>query len=106
MTDIRPMWSTTVHPSEYDIDEQMTEFVKAANKAKEHYYGIDVGKLWGLYTAYKSQQDELATLRAQLEEAKEIIINIAYLDNFLSPEEKHEFISVSVKVSDTPCSST
>ena len=44
--------------------------------------------------------DELATLRAQLEDAKEIIINIAYLDNFLSPEEKHEFISVSVKVSD------
>ena len=73
MTDIRPMWSTTVHPSEYDIDEQMTEFVKAANKAKEHYYGIDVGKLWGLYTAYKSQQDELATLRAQLEEAKRVI---------------------------------
>ena len=73
MTDIRPMWSTTVHPSEYDIDEQMTEFVKAANKAKEHYYGIDVGKLWGLYTAYKSQQDELATLRAQLEEAKDVI---------------------------------
>jgi len=70
MTELRPMWSTTVHPSEYDIDEQMRDFVKAANKAKEWYYGIDVGKLWGLYTAYKEQADEITTLRAQLAEAQ------------------------------------
>jgi len=73
MTELRPMWSTTVHPSEYDIDEQMRDFVKAANKAKECYYGIDVGKLWGLYTAYKEQADEIATLRAQLAEAREAL---------------------------------
>jgi len=82
MTELRPMWSTTVHPSEYDIDEQMRDFVKAANKANECYYGIDVGKLWGLYKAYKEQSDEITTLRAQLAEANGIIqrlcLSIAY----------------------------
>ena len=73
MTEPRPMWSTTVDPSEYDVDGQMEDFVKAANKAKECYYGIDVGKLWGLYKAFKSQSDELATLRAQLAEAREAL---------------------------------
>ena len=77
MTELRPMWSTTVDPSEYDVDGQMEDFVKAANKAKECYYGIDVGKLWGLYKAYKSQADELTTLRAQLAEAREALEKIA-----------------------------
>ena len=82
MKDIRPMWSTTVDPSEYDIDGQMEDFVKAANKAKECYYGIDVGKLWGLYKSFKSQTDELATLRAQLAEAREALELISYYKNY------------------------
>ena len=42
---------------------------------------------------------ELATLRAQLAEARDILIVLAYIDNMLSPEEKHEFVSVSIKTS-------
>ena len=43
--------------------------------------------------------DEIATLRAQLAEARDILIVLAYIDNMLSPEEKHEFVSVSIKTS-------
>lgn len=42
---------------------------------------------------------EIATLRAQLAEARDILIVLAYIDNMLSPEEKHEFVSVSIKTS-------
>lgn len=42
---------------------------------------------------------ELATLRAQLAEAKDIIIVLAYIDDMLSPEESHEFVSVNIRVS-------
>ena len=54
---IRPMWCTTVGPEEYDVDKQMADFVEAANHDKENFYAIDVGKLWGLYLAYKEQQE-------------------------------------------------
>lgn len=51
--EIRPMWTTVVDPSEYDIDEQIEDMVKVANKSKECYTCMDVGKVFGLYQAWK-----------------------------------------------------
>jgi len=50
---IHPMFSTTVDPSEYDIDEQMERMVKQSNKNRECFTEMDVGKVWGLYLAWK-----------------------------------------------------
>lgn len=50
---IRPMFSTTVDPSEYDIDADMERMVNLANKNRECYSPMDVGKVWGLYLAWK-----------------------------------------------------
>jgi hypothetical protein len=47
------MFSTTVDPSEYDIDEQMERMVKQSNKNRECFTEMDVGKVWGLYLAWK-----------------------------------------------------
>ena len=51
--EIRPIFSSTVDPSEYDIKEQMERMVKLANKNKECFCEMDVGKIWGLYLAWK-----------------------------------------------------
>ena len=48
MNEIRPQFSTTVEPSEYDIQEQMEQFVVLANEEKAFYFPADVGKIWGL----------------------------------------------------------
>lgn len=50
---IKPEWSTTVDPSEYDIDSQVKQAVKMANSKRATYIEFDVGKLWGLYQAWK-----------------------------------------------------
>ena len=50
---IRPLFSTTVDPSEYDIDADMERMVILANKNRECYSHMDVGKIWGLYQAWK-----------------------------------------------------
>ena len=42
---------------------------------------------------------ELATLRAQLAEARDIVIVLAYTNEMLSPEESREFVSVDMRVS-------
>lgn len=52
------MWTTTVDPSEYNIDEQMEDMVKVANKEKTYELMIDVGKVWGLYQAWKTLKEE------------------------------------------------
>ena len=51
--EIRPIFSTTVDPSEYDIDAQMERMVKLANKDAACFVDMDVGKVWGLYQAWK-----------------------------------------------------
>lgn len=54
---LRPLFSTTVEPSEYDIDADMERMVKLANKNKECYTPMDVGKTWGLYLAWKKLKE-------------------------------------------------
>ena len=39
---IRPMFSTTVDPSEYDIDEQMERMVKQSNKNRECFTEMEL----------------------------------------------------------------
>jgi hypothetical protein len=51
--EIHPIFSTTVDPSEYDIDGQMRRMVRLANKNNESYTEMDIGKVWGLYLAWK-----------------------------------------------------
>jgi DnaJ-class molecular chaperone len=50
--EIRPIFSSTVDPSEYDIKGQMERMVQLANKNHECFCEMDVGKLWGLYLAW------------------------------------------------------
>ena len=54
--EVRPIFSTTVDPSEYDIDAQMKRMVKLANENRESFTEMDVGKMWGLYQAWKRLQ--------------------------------------------------
>ena len=51
--EIRPIFSTTVDPSEYDIDAQMERMVKLANRDAACFVEMDVGKVWGLYQEWK-----------------------------------------------------
>ncbi len=71
---IRPIWTTTVDPSEYDYVAQFTQTVKWANKNKELYPPTDVGKVWGLVQAYQRLERENAALREAGHLAEEIIV--------------------------------
>ncbi len=51
---LRPHFSTVVDPSEYDIEYQMNFMVRMANKNKECFTEMDVGKIVGLYDAWKN----------------------------------------------------
>ena len=42
---------------------------------------------------------EITTLRVQLAEARDIVIVLACLDEILSPDESHEFVSVNINTS-------
>lgn len=55
---LRPMWTTTVDPSEYDIEYQMKRMVRLANKNRECFTPMDVGKVWGLYLAWKELKEK------------------------------------------------
>jgi hypothetical protein len=50
--EIRPIFSSTVDPSEYDIKGQMERMVQLANKNHKCFCEMDVGKIWGLYLAW------------------------------------------------------
>ena len=50
---LRPEWTTVVDPSEYDIEKQMRRMVRLANQKKEQFTSMDVGKVIGLYLAWK-----------------------------------------------------
>ena len=54
-----PKWTTTVSPEEYDYIGQFSQMVKLANKNKEIFCEMDVGKVWGLVLAYKEAQDKI-----------------------------------------------
>ena len=57
-----PTWTTTVYPDEYNYIDQFSQMVKFANKNKESFCMMDVGKVWGLVLAYKEAQDKIIDL--------------------------------------------
>jgi len=64
--EIRPMWTTTVDPSEYDIDADMERMVNLSNELKEVYTPMDVGKIWGLYKAWKKLKETNEWMRKSM----------------------------------------
>ena len=64
--EIRPMWTTTVDPGEYDIDVDMERMVELSNKSKEVYTSMDIGKVWGLYQAWKTLKETNEWLRKSM----------------------------------------
>ena len=64
--DNRPKYCTIVDPSEYDIKSQMERMVRLANRNKEIYTPMDVGKTYGLYLAWQESQERIAELEEQL----------------------------------------
>ena len=71
-----PTWTTTVYPDEYDYLSQFSRMVKLANKNKEIYCEMDVGKVWGLVLAYKEAQDKMKELAAFKKNNEELIIKL------------------------------
>jgi hypothetical protein len=51
--ELRLLYTTVVHPNEYDIDKDMEEVIKLSNKTKDYLLLMDVGKVIGLWKAYK-----------------------------------------------------
>jgi hypothetical protein len=51
---LRPLYCTTVLPDEYDIESDMREMVRQANRKGACYVLMDVGKVWGLYRTWKA----------------------------------------------------
>lgn len=65
-------WCTVVGPDEYDLDKQIDEIIKIANKehAKPNsdnpYLPIDVGKFVGLYLAWKELKEKKCQTKRNL----------------------------------------
>lgn len=57
-----PSWTTTVSPGEYDYLDQFARMVRLANKNKEIYTPMDVGKVWGLVLAHKEANERIEAL--------------------------------------------
>lgn len=60
--EINPLYTTVVDPSEYDIEGQMVRMVKLANRDREGFVDMDVGKVWGLYLAWKELKEQVKHL--------------------------------------------
>jgi hypothetical protein len=52
------MYTTIVHPSEYDIDGDMIEAIKLSIREKSSYILMDIGKMVGLWEAYKELKEQ------------------------------------------------
>jgi len=56
-----------VSPSEYDIEGQMQEMVKLANKAPWNYVPLNLEKVVGLYLAWKEQKETIELMLKEQE---------------------------------------
>jgi hypothetical protein len=50
--------TTVVRPNEYDIDKEINQLISVANKANDWTVNFDIGKLVGLYLAWKDATNE------------------------------------------------
>ena len=62
---LRPLWTTTCYPNEYDYYGQFSRMLKMANKNGEAFCEMDVGKVWGLVEAYKNLEEQFKKLEAE-----------------------------------------
>lgn len=88
MNEIRPQFSTTVEPSEYDIQSQMEEFVVLANEEKAFYFPADVGKIWGLFLDWKKVSTKYLKILGLLNE----LMDICYNRNDPNPQYRNAWI--------------
>lgn len=56
--ELRLLYTTVVYPDEYNIEEQMVETIKLSNEEKSCYLSMDVGKMIGLWKAYKELKEQ------------------------------------------------
>lgn len=49
--------TTVVFPSEYDLDAQLRRTIKQSNITMDAFPKMDIGKIVGLYIAYKRLQE-------------------------------------------------
>lgn len=65
---VLPKWTTTVYPYEYDYVDQFTTMVKWANRDKQCFCEMDVGKVWGLVLSHQELEKKNAELKEALKE--------------------------------------
>ncbi len=63
--ELRPMWTTTVDPSEYDYQDQFADCVKIANREETWFLSMDIGKVWGLVQSHVRLERENAELERE-----------------------------------------
>ena len=65
---LHPEWTTVVSPDEYDIEAQMRKAVRYHNK-EDHtaWVPMDIGKVIGLYLAYKSMKERMGLAQRKLD---------------------------------------
>ena len=65
---LQPRWTAVVPPEEYDIEKEIRQAVRLANVSdgRDSIFVIaDIGKLVGLYIAYKEVCEENLTLKIE-----------------------------------------
>ncbi len=62
----KPLYVNIIKPSEYDLEKDIKRAVKLANQNKESYIMFDIGKLVGLYNAYKECVEDEPPLKEHI----------------------------------------
>ena len=50
--------TTVIRPDEYDIEKEINQLIDDANKANDWIVNYDIGKLVGLYLAWKNANND------------------------------------------------
>lgn len=79
--ELRPIWTTTVQPWEYNYQAQFAEAVKISNRLKETFVSMDIGKVWGLVQNHARLERENAALREENAEWREMIREAVFDNN-------------------------
>ena len=61
----QPKWTTVVGPGEYDIEADMERLVEIHNRDRDGHVPCDVGKVIGLYRAWKALKESVEGLMRQ-----------------------------------------
>ena len=65
---LKPKWTTIVMPEEYNIEKEVQGAVKFTDDSPNgRYVNVDIGKLVGLYLAYKAAYEENLYLKLEVD---------------------------------------